>query len=156
MSDKSNIEWTDATWNPVTGCSEVSPGCDHCYAKVIAERARGTKAFPNGFDVTLREHKLFDPTKWRKPRRIFVNSMSDLFHVEIPDTYLEAIWRVMLVADHHVYQVLTKRPHRAAEKITALGLPSHRISGSGHRWRISPLQTTASPRSWASRRRSGS
>jgi len=82
VSDNTKIEWTDATWNPVTGCTEVSPGCDHCYAKTFAERWRGTPGhhFENGFDLTLRPERLDQPLKWRKPRRIFVNSMSDLFH----------------------------------------------------------------------------
>lgn len=88
MGDKTGIEWTDATWNPVTGCTEVSPGCDHCYAKTIAERFRGGPAFPNGFDVTLRPGKLDQPLRWRRPRRIFVNSMSDLFHHQVPDLSL--------------------------------------------------------------------
>ena len=114
MSDKSSIEWTDATWNPVTGCTKVSPGCAHCYAETIAERFRGTPAFPNGFDVQLREHKLDLPKRWRKPRRIFVNSMSDLFHEDIPDEYIERVYQSMFEAPQHQYQVLTKRAERMA------------------------------------------
>ena len=119
----SNIEWTTHTWNPTTGCSQVSPGCDNCYALAIAEQKRGTKAFPQGFDMTLRPHKLRDPLKWKEPARIFVNSMSDLFHREVPRDYLAQVWDIMLAADHHVFQVLTKRPHRAAQLIREMGLP---------------------------------
>ena len=119
----SKIGWTTHSWNPVTGCSKVSPGCDNCYAEVIAERFRGGSAYPVGFDVDLRPHKLRDPIKWRKPARIFVNSMSDMFHREIPDHYLQQIWGVMVEADWHVFQVLTKRPHRMIQKIQDLCLP---------------------------------
>ena len=119
----SAIEWTTHTWNPVSGCTQVSPGCDNCYALAIAEPKRGTKAFPQGFDLTLRPHKLRDPLKWKEPARIFVNSMSDLFHRDIPRDYLAQVWDTMLAADHHVYQVLTKRPHRAAQLIREMGLP---------------------------------
>ena len=120
----SKIGWTDHTWNPVTGCTQVSPGCDHCYALAIAEQYRGTPAFPNGFDVQLRQHRLLEPYKWKTPSRIFVNSMSDLFHKEIPDSYLIQIWGIMEGADWHTFQVLTKRPHRMAQKIKDLGLPT--------------------------------
>ena len=118
------IEWTETTWNPVTGCTQVSPGCDHCYALTIAESRRGSAAFPVGFDVQLRPHKLADPLKWKTPARIFVNSMSDLFHRDIPDDYIARIWDTMMKADWHVYQILTKRAHRMAHKIQTLGLPT--------------------------------
>ncbi len=123
----SKIEWTDATWNPVTGCSQVSRGCDNCYALQIADRKRGTRAFPVGFDVQLRPHKLLDPLRWKKPARIFVNSMSDLFHRAVPRGYLAQVWDTMVRADHHIYQVLTKRPHRASFLIGEMGLsvPEH-------------------------------
>ena len=101
----------------------MSPGCDNCYALRIAERFRGGKAWPNGFDVTLRPHRLNEPLRWREPAYVFVNSMSDLFHREIPDDYLRQVWKVMLQADHHTYQVLTKRAHRMAYKIRTLSLP---------------------------------
>lgn len=117
------IEWTDNTWNPTTGCSQVSPGCDNCYALKIAEQKRGTLAFPSGFDVTLRPHKLNDPLKWKTPSKIFVNSMSDLFHRDIPTSYIERVWDTMLKADWHIYQVLTKRTHRMAHIIRELELP---------------------------------
>ena len=123
MGATTRILWADSTWNPVSGCSKVSPGCDNCYAEVIAERFRGGKAWPNGFDVQLRPGRLEQPLTWRKGRRIFVNSMSDVFHREIPDDYLLDVWRVMLQADQHIYQILTKRPHRAAYLIDKLELP---------------------------------
>jgi protein gp37 len=114
MSDRSKIEWTDATWNVVTGCTEVSPGCDHCYAKTFAERWRGTPGhyFENGFDVQLRPDKLPLPLTWRKPRKIFVNSMSDLFHKDVPDEYIARVFAVMAATPQHTYQLLTKRHGR--------------------------------------------
>lgn len=114
MSDTSKIEWTDATWNVVTGCEKVSPGCDNCYAETFAERWRGTPGhhFENGFDVTLRPERLTLPLKWRKPKRVFVNSMSDLFHKDIPDEYIARTFAVMALTPQHTYQVLTKRHGR--------------------------------------------
>lgn len=117
MSSHSNIEWTDATWNPVRGCTKVSPGCAHCYAETLAERFRGVVGHPfeNGFDLTLVPHKLGEPLLWRTPRMIFVNSMSDLFHENIPDEYIIRVASVMIQANWHTYQVLTKRHTRLAE-----------------------------------------
>ncbi|MFE6903838.1 DUF5131 family protein [Streptomyces sp. NPDC057717] len=114
MADSTKIEWTDTTWNVVTGCTEVSPGCDNCYAKTFAERWRGTKGhhFENGFDITLRPERLALPLKWRKPRRAFVNSMSDLFHKDIPDEYVARTFAVMALTPQHTYQILTKRHGR--------------------------------------------
>lgn len=114
MSDNSTIEWTQATWNPITGCTEVSPGCDHCYAKTFAERFRGTPGhyFERGFDVQLRPDKLDQPLRWRRPRRIFVNSMSDLFHDSVPDAYIARVFAVMALAPQHTFQLLTKRHGR--------------------------------------------
>lgn len=112
MSDKTGIEWTDATWNPVTGCTKVSPGCDHCYAETVAHRFDGTKAYPNGFQVTLRPERLDQPLRWRRPRRIFVNSMADLFHDDVPDEYIGSVFDVMARAEHHTFQILTKRHAR--------------------------------------------
>ena len=106
------IEWTEKTWNPVTGCTKVSPGCDHCYAEGIARRFAGSKAFPNGFDVTLHPERLDAPLRWRKPSRVFVNSMSDLFHQDVPDDYIARLWAVMAATPQHTYQILTKRPAR--------------------------------------------
>jgi protein gp37 len=114
MSATTGIEWTDATWNPVTGCTKVSAGCDHCYAETFAERWRGTAGhyFENGFDVELRPDKLDLPLKWRQPKRIFVNSMSDLFHDSVPDEYIAEVFAVMAAAPQHTFQVLTKRHAR--------------------------------------------
>lgn len=114
MSEKSKIEWTDSTWNPVRGCTKVSPGCKHCYAETFAERFRGVKGHPFefGFDLRLVPEKLGDPIRWSIPRRIFVNSMSDLFHPDVPDEFVENVCRVMLAANWHTYQVLTKRADR--------------------------------------------
>ena len=116
MSDNSKIEWTDATWNPVRGCTKISPGCTHCYAETFAERFRGVPGHPFefGFDLRLVPEKLGDPIRWSKPKKIFVNSMSDLFHEDVPDEYIEKVSRVMLVANWHTYQVLTKRADRMA------------------------------------------
>jgi protein gp37 len=118
MSDNSKIEWTDATWNPVRGCTKISPGCTHCYAETFAERFRGVPGHPfeQGFDLRLVPEKLGDPIRWSKPKKIFVNSMSDLFHPQVPDEYIEKVARVMLAANWHAYQILTKR----ADRMTAL------------------------------------
>jgi protein gp37 len=122
MSDKSAIEWTDATWNPVTGCSQISPGCDHCYALAFAERFRGVNGHPyqQGFDLKLWPQRLALPLRWKDPRRIFVNSMSDLFHEAVPDDYIRSVFDVMGSADWHIFQVLTKRPKRMADMAPSL------------------------------------
>ena len=114
MRASSKIEWTDSTWNPVRGCTKVSPGCKHCYAETFAERFRGVKGHPFefGFDLRLVPEKLGDPIRWSTPRRIFVNSMSDLFHEDVSDDYIENVCRVMLAANWHTYQILTKRADR--------------------------------------------
>lgn len=111
MADSSPIEWTDSTWNPVTGCTKLSTGCDHCYAERFSERFRGVPGHPfePGFDLTLRPARLEQPKLWRRPRLIFVNSMSDLFHKNIPNEYVGQVFDTMQTADWHVYQVLTKR-----------------------------------------------
>lgn len=122
MADQSKIEWTSATWNPVTGCTKVSPGCDHCYAETFAERWRGTPGhhFEAGFDVTLRPERLGQPLRWKRPRRIFVNSMSDLFHEAVPDDYIARVFTVMAEAPQHTFQVLTKRHGRMRSLLTRL------------------------------------
>ncbi|HYR93267.1 MAG TPA: phage Gp37/Gp68 family protein [Methylomirabilota bacterium] len=119
MSDGSPIEWTDATWNPTTGCTKVSQGCKHCYAETLAKRlqAMGSANYRNGFRLTLQPQMLPLPLKWKGRRRIFVNSMSDLFHQLVPDTYLDQVFDVMDEASWHIFQVLTKRPQRMAEYI---------------------------------------
>lgn len=127
MADNSSIEWTDATWNPVTGCTRVSAGCDHCYAQRFAERFRGIPGHPyvQGFDLRLWPERLLLPAKWEKPRHIFVNSMSDLFHRDVPDDFILQIFQTMAAADWHVYQVLTKRPHRLFHLANQLPWPQH-------------------------------
>ncbi|MCW2986827.1 MAG: phage Gp37/Gp68 family protein [Conexibacter sp.] len=127
MADNSRIEWTEATWNPVTGCSKVSPGCAHCYAETFAERWRGTPGHPyeQGFDLRLWPARLDLPLKWKRPRTIFVNSMSDLFHENIPDDYIAKVFRTMQQADWHVFQVLTKREDRLAELAPSLPWPEN-------------------------------
>jgi protein gp37 len=114
MSDRSKIEWTDATWNPVRGCTKISPGCKHCYAETFAERFRSVPGHPyeQGFDLRLVPEKLTEPLKWAKSRMVFVNSMSDLFHEGVSDDYIEACAKVMVAANWHTFQVLTKRSER--------------------------------------------
>jgi protein gp37 len=116
MSLDTKIEWTDATWNPVRGCTKISPGCKHCYAATFAERFRGVPGHPyeQGFDLKLVTEKLFEPLTWRSPKLVFVNSMSDLFQDGVPDWYIQAVARVMAEANWHTFQVLTKRSARMA------------------------------------------
>ena len=130
MSEHSKIEWTDATWNPIRGCAKISPGCAHCYAETFAERFRGVPGHPyeRGFDLRTVPERLADPLRWPRPRSVFVNSMSDLFHEDLDDASIEAVVRVMRLADWHTYQVLTKRADRlqtllASKLGDAAGLP---------------------------------
>jgi protein gp37 len=111
MADSTSIEWTDATWNPVTGCTKISPGCDRCYAERFAERFRGVRGHPfePGFDLTLRPERLATPLSWRQSRMVFVNSMSDLFHKDIPKEFIGRVFDTMEGADWHTFQILTKR-----------------------------------------------
>ena len=148
MSATSKIEWTDATWNPVTGCTQISPGCAHCYAKTFAERFRGVPGHPYepGFDLTLRPERLEQPLRWQKPHMIFVNSMSDLFHDGVSDDYIASVFRVMEEASHHIFQVLTKRSERVARLAPALPWPSNvwmGVSVENQRWtsRINDVRT---------------
>ncbi len=122
MSDRSSIEWTEATWNPVTGCTKVSPGCDHCYAETFAERFRGVPDHPyeQGFDLKLWPDRLDVPYRWRRPRVVFVNSMSDLFQDGVPTDFIRDVFDVMENTPHHTYQVLTKRPGRMASVLRSL------------------------------------
>src|SRR5690348_14208397 len=147
MSQISSIEWTDATWNPVTGCTQVSPGCDHCYALTFAERFRGVPMHPyeQGFDLKLWPDRLELPLKWRRPRRIFVNSMSDLFHVGVPDEYIMRVFQVMVSADWHTFQVLTKRSARLARMSNILPWSSNiwigvSIETMDYAWRANHLR----------------
>src|SRR5207248_10943582 len=125
MSEHSRIEWTSASWNPATGCDQVSPGCAHCYAKTFAERFRGVPEHPyeQGFDLRLWPERLELPLRWRQPRRIFVNSMSDLFHEGVPDKFIFRVFAVMVSADWHIFQVLTKRPRRMEKLAGQLSWP---------------------------------
>jgi protein gp37 len=133
MSDKSKIEWTDATWNPVRGCTKISAGCAHCYAETFAERFRGVPGHPyeQGFDLRLVPEKLFEPLRWSSPRMIFVNSMSDLFHKDVSDAYVELVAEVMRIANWHTYQVLTKRSERLCEM---LGTDLRVLAQESHIW----------------------
>ena len=120
MSDHSKIEWTDATWNPLRGCTKISPGCKHCYAETFAERFRGVPGHPyqQGFDLRLVPEKLAEPFNWSGPRTVFVNSMSDLFQPGVPDSYIEDVVGVMAEANWHTYQVLTKRSERLRDLLS--------------------------------------
>lgn len=117
MSQSSSIEWTDATWNPVTGCTKVSQGCKHCYAQRFAERFRGIAGHPfeQGFDLRLWPDRLTLPLQWKEPRRIFVNSMSDLYHEKIPTSFIRQIFDTMVIARRHTFQILTKRAKRLGD-----------------------------------------
>ena len=148
MSDKSAIEWTDSTWNPVTGCTKVSPGCKHCYAETFAERWRGIPGhhFEQGFDLRLWPERLRLPLCWKKPRMIFVNSMSDLFHEDVPVEFLESVFEVMGVASWHTFQVLTKRADRLAELGPSLTWPPNvwmgvSVETKRYIWRADRLRT---------------
>jgi protein gp37 len=127
MAQTSSIEWTEATWNPVTGCTKISPGCAHCYAERMAKRlkAMGQIRYRKGFKVTLQPDVMNVPLHWKRPRMIFVNSMSDLFHKDVPDEYIAECFAVMELASQHTFQVLTKRPERAAELAADLFWPSN-------------------------------
>ncbi len=125
MADRSAIEWTEATWNPVTGCDKVSPGCAHCYAEAFAERFRGVPGHPyeQGFDLRTWPERLDQPLRWKRPRMIFVNSMSDLFHERIPLDFIRSVFASMEEANWHTFQILTKRPERLVEIADALLWP---------------------------------
>jgi protein gp37 len=121
MSYKSKIEWTDASWNPIRGCSKLSPGCKNCYAETFAERFRGVRGHPfeQGFDLRLVPEKLNEPLRWKQPRRVFVNSVSDLFHDQVADDYITRVADVMLQVNWHTYQVLTKRSERMRDLLNS-------------------------------------
>jgi protein gp37 len=127
VAQATSIEWTEATWNPVTGCDEVSPGCAHCYAKTFAERWRGIPGhhYEQGFDLRLWPERLEQPLQWRRPRMIFVNSMSDLFHEDIPVSFIAEVFAVMREAEQHTFQILTKRHERLAEIGAVLEWPEN-------------------------------
>jgi protein gp37 len=149
MAENSSIEWTDATWNPVRGCTKISPGCKHCYAERFAERFRGVKAHPfeQGFDLRLVPEKLGEPLRWKTAKRIFVNSMSDLFHDRVPLDYIQSVFRVMNEADWHQYQVLTKRAERLEAIAGELPWAPHiwmgvSVESKDYLWRIDHLRRT--------------
>jgi protein gp37 len=146
---KTSIEWTEATWNPVTGCTKVSPGCKHCYAERMAGRLRamGTAAYRNGFELTLQPEKLDLPLRWRRPQTIFVNSMSDLFHEGVPTDYVRRVFDVMRRASWHRFQVLTKRAERLAELDAELVWAPNiwmgvSVESAAYAWRIDCLRRT--------------
>jgi protein gp37 len=147
MAQQSSIEWTNATWNPVTGCTKISPGCKNCYAERMAKRlqAMGQPRYRDGFSVTLQPDVLNQPLRWNKPQLIFVNSMSDLFHERIPFEYIEKVFGVMLEAKHHVFQILTKRAERLAEVANRLTWPPNvwmgvSIENQAYAWRTDFLR----------------
>jgi protein gp37 len=147
MADGSAIEWTDATWNPIRGCTKVSPGCKHCYAETFAERFRGVPdhAFEQGFDLRLVPEALELPLRWRASRRIFVNSMSDLFHEDVPERFIARVFEVMRRASHHRFQVLTKRSSRMAELAASLDVSDNvwmgvSVENAKYRTRIDDLR----------------
>jgi protein gp37 len=142
-SEHSGIEWTEATWNPTSGCTKVSPGCDRCYAERITRRF--PKTFPNGFELTMRPDALDIPLHWKRPRTIFVNSMSDLFHVDIPESYVADVFDVMVRTPQHTYQVLTKRAERLARVAARLPWPRNvqigvSVESISYVWRIELLR----------------
>lgn len=149
MANNSSIEWTEATWNPVTGCTKISPGCKFCYAERMARRlqAMGTDNYRNGFQLTLQPRMLELPLTWTKPRLIFVNSMSDLFHDRVPLSYIEQVFDVMRRASWHTFQVLTKRSERLAELSPVLDWPPNvwmgvSVENQNYVHRIDDLRTT--------------
>ncbi|MBI2819420.1 MAG: phage Gp37/Gp68 family protein [Acidobacteria bacterium] len=151
MGDKSAIEWTDATWNPVTGCTKVSPGCKNCYAERLAARlqAMGNPRYRNGFAVTLHPDQLSLPLRWPRPRRIFVNSMSDLFHEAVPDDFIFRVFETMETASWHVFQILTKRADRLEKLAPRLPWPQNvwqgvSVENSQYTWRVEHLRRVPS------------
>lgn len=150
MAIRSPIEWTESTWNPVTGCSKVSPGCAHCYAERMANRlqAMGQANYVNGFEVTLHKEMLDLPMRWRRPQRIFVNSMSDLFHSDVPLEFIRRVFAVMKNASWHQFQILTKRSERLRALGAALDWQPHiwmgvSVENENYRNRIDDLRATA-------------
>lgn len=149
MATKSSIEWTESTWNPISGCSKISPGCKHCYAERMARRlkAMGQPSYRNGFEVTLQPQALETPLRWKKPQTIFVNSMSDLFHDKVPTDYILAVFDIMNRANWHRYQILTKRPERLLELNKYINWQPHiwmgvSVESSEYKYRIDILRKT--------------
>lgn len=149
MSSKSEIEWTESTWNPLTGCTKISPGCKHCYAERMARRlkAMGNTNYKNGFKLSLHKHVLEYPSRWKKPQMIFVNSMSDLFHENVPVEFIFKVFDVMRHAHQHTFQVLTKRSARLLELDTSLDWPENvwmgvSVENQEYTYRIDHLRQT--------------
>lgn len=149
MSTTTGIEWTEATWNPVTGCTKISPGCKHCYAERMAKRlqAMGQPNYANGFRPTVHEHMLDVPLRWKKPQTVFVNSMSDLFHEEVPARFIRRVFDVMRLAHWHRFQVLTKRSERLVELSAELPWPPNvwmgvSVENDAYSFRIDHLRGT--------------
>jgi protein gp37 len=149
MSTKTNIEWTESTWNPLTGCTKISPGCKHCYAERMAKRlqAMGQPNYVNGFELTMHEHVLEMPLRWNKPQVIFVNSMSDLFHEDVPIDFILKVFAVMKEADWHSFQVLTKRSKRLFELNHVIDWPENvwmgvSVENAEYVYRIEHLRQT--------------
>lgn len=143
MADHSGIEWTEATWNPVSGCTKISPGCDRCYAERVTRRF--PKTYPQGFTLTLRRDALDLPLRWRRPRVVFVNSMSDLFHTDVPESFIAEVFDVMRRCPQHTFQVLTKRGERLARVAPRLPWPSNvwmgvSVESPAFTWRIDYLR----------------
>lgn len=146
---QSSIEWTDATWNPTTGCTKISPGCKHCYAERMSKRlkAMGVEKYANGFEITLHEAALEIPLIWKKPQIIFVNSMSDLFHDDIPQDFIQKVFSVMRQAHWHQFQVLTKRSQRLLELASSINWPENvwmgvSVENADYTFRIDHLRQT--------------
>src|SRR5690348_6690934 len=143
MAEHSAIEWTEATWNPTIGCTKVSPGCDRCYAERITRRF--PKTYPHGFALTLRPDVLDLPRRWRQPRTVFVNSMSDLFHADVPEEFIRQVFDVMMQCPQHTFQVLTKRAERLSRVAAQLPWPPHvwigvSVESGEFTWRIDYLR----------------
>jgi protein gp37 len=152
VGERSEIEWTHATWNPVRGCTKISPGCKHCYAERFSERFRGTPGHPfeQGFDLRLVPSALELPLRWREGRLIFVNSMSDLFHQDVPTEFIERVFGIMADSPQHQFQVLTKRPDRLVEFTAHRAVPSNvwlgvSVESMAYRWRIERLRQVEAP-----------
>lgn len=149
MATNSSIEWTDTTWNPLTGCTKISPGCKHCYAERMSRRlkAMGQPNYADGFKLTLHEDMVAKPLSWRKPRRVFVNSMSDLFHKDVPDEFVHRVFAVMRQASQHRFQVLTKRSDRLAQLSAEIEWPANvwmgvSVENADYAFRIDHLRQT--------------
>jgi protein gp37 len=148
MADRSQIEWTETTWNPVTGCDKVSPGCDRCYAETLAKRlkAMGNPRYSDGFNLTLHHDLVERPHRWRDSRLVFVNSMSDLFHPKVPSDFIRSVFDTMAATPRHTYQVLTKRPKRVAKLVKTLPWPSNvwmgvSVEHQDYTWRVDDLRS---------------